>query len=73
MRPIALDSLNTDPPTCVADCKWRQRFDDYALQKNALRIETASLVQPERCGWNIKPGCIGGHPLDYAPCSYTKK
>lgn len=66
------DPSDHDPPTCSADCKWRQRFSGYDLQRNALRVETASMVQPERCGWNLKPGRIGGHPLDYAPCTFTK-
>lgn len=26
------------------------------------------MVQPERCGWNLLPGRLGGDPLDYAPC-----
>lgn len=72
MQPTPLDPTNTNPPTCSTDCKWRQRFTGYDLQRNALRMETASMVQPERCGWNLKPGRIGGHPLDYAPCTFTK-
>lgn len=55
-------------PTCCPECVWRQRYTGFARQRNALRIELASMVEPWRCGWDIKPGCIGGHPLDYEPC-----
>ncbi len=73
MQPAPADPANTDPPTCSKECGYRLRFVGYDLQRNALRMETASMVQAERCGWNLKPGRIGGHPLDYAPCTYTKK
>ncbi|WWT36912.1 hypothetical protein [Escherichia phage UPWr_E1] len=42
------------------------------MQRNALRTETVSMVSKYRCGWNIKPGRIGGHPLDYEACIYSK-
>lgn len=72
MQPKPVDPANTDnPPSCKADCPYRQTFKGYDLQKNALRTETASLVQAERCGWNIKPGKLGGRPLDYEACIYT--
>ena len=72
MQPNPSDPTNTDiPPTCKPDCPYRQKFGGYDLQRNALRMETVSLVQSERCGWNIKPGKIGGHPLDYEACIYT--
>lgn len=70
-RPIPADPENTNPPTCEQGCRWMQRFTGYELQRNALRTETASMVQPERCGWNLLPGRLGGHPLDYAPCTNT--
>lgn len=74
MRPKPVDPTNTDiPPTCEQDCPYRQKFEGYDRQRNALRMETASLVQPERCGWNIKPGKIGGNPLDYEACIFTSK
>lgn len=74
MRPSPADPTNMDiPPTCKPDCPYRQKFNGYDLQRNALRMETASLVQAERCGWNIKPGKIGGHPLDYEACTFTSK
>ena len=46
------------------------KYDGFTLQKNALRSELASMIDPIRCGWKLKPNCIGGHPLDYAPCVY---
>lgn len=72
MRPRPVDPQNTDdPPECVAGCRYLMKYDGFALQKNALRSELASMVDPIRCGWNLKPDCIGGHPLDYAPCVFT--
>ena len=72
-RPKAVDPTNTDgPPACSRDCRYRQRFDGHKLQANALRMETGHLVETHRCGWNIKPGAMGGHPLNYAPCTYTE-
>lgn len=68
-RPVASDPKNTDPPVCAPGCKYIRLFQDFSQQRNALRLETASLVQEERCGWNLLPGRYGGHPLDYAPCS----
>ena len=71
MRPEPADTTNTDaPPECKVNCKYRQRFTGYDLQRNALRTETASMVCEWRCGWNIKPGRIGGHPLDYEACIF---
>ena len=29
------------------------------------------MIEPIRCGWNIKPGAIGGRPLDYEPCIFV--
>ena len=68
-RPIAVDPENLDAPVCVSECRYRQPFGGFDRQRNALRMELASLVQRERCGWNLLPGRIGGHPLDYAPCT----
>ena len=71
MRPVPVDPSNTDdPPKCSADCRYRQRFDGFELQKNALRSELANMIEPLRCGWNLEPGMIGGRPLDYAACIY---
>lgn len=68
LHPTPADPLNTaPPPTCAPGCKWMQRFG-FDLQLNALRMETIHMVQGERCGWNLLPGRLGGHPLDYAPC-----
>lgn len=73
MQPRPVDPINTDtPPVCASECPYRQKFTGYDLQRNALRIETASMVQVDRCGWNIKQGRIGGHPLDYEPCIFPK-
>lgn len=70
-RPTPVDPSNTDePPICVKDCRFRQKFTGFTLQRNALRSELASMVAADRCGWNLKPGHIGGHPLDYAPCDF---
>lgn len=71
MRPKPVDPENTDaPPECKAGCPYRQAFTGFDLQRNALRSELASMIIPWRCGWNIKPGKIGGHPLDYAECTH---
>ena len=73
MQPKPADPLNNGtPPTCGDNCKYAQTFDGYDLQRNALRIESASMVCRVRCGWNIKPDRIGGRPLDYEPCVYVK-
>lgn len=69
-RPKAEDPTNSDPPLCVDDCIWRQKYTGFALQRNALRSELASMIEHFRCGWNLKPGLIGGQPLDYAPCTH---
>lgn len=71
-RPKAEDPTNSDPPLCADDCTWRQKYTGFALQRNALRSELASMIEPFRCGWNLKPGLIGGQPLDYAPCTHHK-
>lgn len=71
-RPCVAGVQNKGPrPICSADCRYRQSFKEFGLQKNALRAEMASLINSERCGWNILPGMVGGHPLDYAPCNYS--
>lgn len=71
-RPVPEDYTNPDVPVCVTNCEYRITFDGYDLQRNALRTETAHMVQRERCGWNLKQGTIGGHPLDYAPCTFNQ-
>lgn len=74
MRPRPTDPENNGPrPECAADCNYRQEYTGFALQRNALRFELASMIQPFRCGWNIKPGRIGGDPLDYEPCIYLRE
>lgn len=74
MRPVAADPTNPGlPPACSNDCRWRQVFNDYDLQRNSYRMEMASMVEEYRCGWNLKPGKIGGHPLDYATCIFKKR
>lgn len=70
LRPVPEDQENADPPECKKECRYRQIYRGLALQKNALRCELASMIVPERCGWNILPGRIGGDPLDYAPCYF---
>ena len=71
MRPIAIDPTNTDDaPICRVDCPYLMRFNSYALQRNAIRSELAHMIHQWRCGWNIKPNRIGGHPLDYEPCIF---
>jgi hypothetical protein len=70
IRPTPADNGNLNPPECKKDCKYRQIYKGFALQKNALRCELASMIVPERCGWNILPGRLGGYPLDYAPCYF---
>jgi len=54
-------------PTCKTVCKYRMPYETPGLQRNALRIEIFSPT--DRCGWNIKPGRIGGNPDDYYPCT----
>lgn len=68
-RPVAADTENLGAPVCASGCRYKQAFGGFDSQRNALRIELASMVQRERCGWNLLPGRIGGHPLDYAPCT----
>lgn len=66
IRPTPVDPGNTRArPVCSRDCKWRINAC-MNKQQNALRVET--MVERHRCGWNIKPGVIGGNSLDYAPC-----
>ena len=68
LRPKRVDPENKKPrPFCSKECVWRINAN-FNLQRNALRVET--LVDQNRCGWNIKKGCIGGSPLDYAPCLF---
>jgi hypothetical protein len=57
------------PPECAKNCKWRQTFS-FDRQKNTLRCEVSNLIETNRCGWNLKPGAMGGHALDYAACTY---
>lgn len=72
-RPIAADPENRDePPVCSAQCRYRQSFGEFSLQRNALRSELASMIATDRCGWNIKPGRIGGRPLDYDQCVFVE-
>lgn len=69
VRPRPVDPMNVEStPECNRGCTYRQTFRDFALQRNALRMETAHMVNPNRCGWNLIPGRSGGYPLDYAPC-----
>ena len=70
VRPTPADPENSEPPACKKDCKYRQIYNGFSLQKNALRCELASMIVPERCGGNILPGRIGGDPINYAPCYY---
>lgn len=70
IRPNPEDPTNPGRPFCKKKCQYRQSYNGYSLQKNALRSELASMIQSERCGWNLKLNHIGGHPLDYAPCIY---
>ena len=71
-RPQATDPQNDGPaPICAEECRYRQKFTGFALQRNALRSELASMIEPYRCGWNIKPGALGGRPLDYEPCIHV--
>lgn len=58
------------PPACEPGCRW-QMIISTERQQNALRMELVSLVEECRCGWNLKPGQMGGpHPLDFAPCQH---
>jgi hypothetical protein len=69
-RPTPVDPTSGSvPPECAKDCKWRQTFS-FDRQRNALRCEAANMVEAYRCGWNLKPGVLGGHALDYAACTY---
>lgn len=68
-RPASPDN-EAIPPECTKECKWRQSIT-FDLQRNALRLEISYLVEKYRCGWNLRPGVMGGRPLDYEPCIYT--
>lgn len=71
-RPISIDPSNIEqPPACAHNCIYRQKFSQFRLQRNALRSELASLIATDRCGWNLKEGRLGGHPLDYHPCTFV--
>jgi hypothetical protein len=71
-RPTKIDiNMPGIPPVCSEECKYMQSYSAFSLQRNALRMETPSLIAKYRCGWNLKPGHIGGDPLDYAPCSFS--
>jgi len=72
MRPVPVHPENNGiPPECNFVCRYRQEFSGFNLQKNALRTETHHMVERYRCGWNLKPKALGGHPLDYEPCIFT--
>jgi hypothetical protein len=72
-RPRPADPTNVeDVPGCKQGCTYLQYFTDYSLQRNALRMETAHMINPRRCGWNLLPGRIGGRPLDYSPCTFSE-
>lgn len=58
------------PPECAEDCKWRSIFS-HDRQRNALRMELASMVDKRRCGWKLKPAALGGRPLDYESCTFS--
>ena len=57
-------------PPCSDNCTWRMKYDGFTRQRNALRMETSSMILPFRCGWKLKDGRIGGEALDYEPCQY---
>ena len=69
-RPTPVDKDSGIPPVCEKNCKWLKRFNNFNRQSNSLRLESSHMVAETRCGWNLKPGKIGGHPLDYAPCDF---
>lgn len=73
-RPTPADPerIGSVPPECTKDCKWRQTFS-FDRQRNALRCESANLINTYRCGWNLKPGYVGGHLLDYDACTYIAR
>lgn len=72
-RPRPADPMNVDDvPECSIVCRYLQFFSDFALQRNALRMETEHMVNPRRCGWNLLPGRIGGRPLDYSGCTFRE-
>lgn len=52
----------------MKNCKYQQIFDNN-LQSNTLRIELGWNIERIRCGCQLKDNHIGGHPLDYEPCS----
>jgi hypothetical protein len=71
-RPTPIDpARDSVPPECAMDCKWWKTFN-FDIQQNALRLDAASIIEIYRCGWNLKPGVIGGHALDYAACTYHR-
>lgn len=73
IRPRPADPENVDDaPECKRECAYRQTFRGFDLQRNALRMETAYMISPVRCGWNLLPGRIGGRPLDYSPCTFSE-
>jgi ribosomal protein S14 len=72
-RPRPADPTNVEgTPECRRGCTYHQTFRDFALQRNALRMEIAHMVNPHRCGWNLLPGRLGGHPLDYSACTFRE-
>jgi hypothetical protein len=58
------------PPKCKENCNYRQKYCSASLQVNALRVEIFS--PSDRCGWNLKPGRVGGRPDDYFPCTFSR-
>lgn len=64
---VAIVGRECRPPKCSAGCKYRMKYASDQRQVNALRVETIPFQ--DRCGWDIKPGRIGGRPDDYYPCS----
>ena len=72
-RPRPADPTNVEEtPECKRGCAYLQTFRDFSLQRNALRMETAHMINPDRCGWNLLPGRLGGRPLDYSACTFRE-
>ena len=67
--PVLLREENNPPCPPHGKCKWRKSMREAFLSSTrptAFRIE---IPEPQdRCGWMLKPGCLGGSFYDYGCC-----
>lgn len=60
-----------NPPPCPEEgpCKFKKsKKEGFLNTTRPTALRTEPMCPQDRCGWMLRPSCLGGTFFDYSPC-----